>query len=126
MQKKILIVDDEHSLVDFVRLRLEANNYQVVSAADGEEALRVFAKEKPDLVLLDILMPKIDGFKVCQVLKKDPSSSSIPIIMLTAKDRTDDIKKAHESGADAYIIKPFDASTLLLDIKDQLTKVKKG
>ena len=126
MQKKILIVDDEQNLVDFVKLRLEANNYQVVCAADGEEALRVFAKEKPDLVLLDILMPKIDGFKVCQMLKKDPACTNIPIIMLTAKDRTDDIRLANESGANAYIIKPFDASTLLLDIKEQLDKIKQS
>jgi len=125
MQKKILIVDDEQNLVDFVKIRLEANNYSVVSAADGEEALKVFAREKPDLVLLDILMPKIDGFKVCQMLKKDPACTNVPIIMLTAKDRMDDIKSAKESGANAYIIKPFDASDLLLDIKDQLDKVKR-
>ena len=123
-KKKILIVDDEPDLVEMLTVRLEANNYQVVSAVDGEEALSVFAKEKPDLVLLDILMPKMDGFKVCQALKKDPSSVNIPIVMLTAKDRTDDIRKAHESGADAYIIKPFDASILLLDIEEQLSKVK--
>ncbi len=124
--KKILIVDDEQNLVDFVKLRLEANNYQVVCAFDGEEALSVFAKENPDLVLLDVIMPKMDGFKVCQALKRDAANANIPIIMLTVKDRTDDIRRAKESGADAYIVKPFDASDLLLDIKYQLNKVKRG
>jgi len=122
-KKKILIIDDEQDLVDFVKLRLEANNYRVVTAGDGKEGLSVFARENPDLVLLDILIPKIDGFKVCQALKKAPSTADIPIIMLTAKDRTEDVKLAKEAGADGYIIKPFDSATLLLTIKDQLDKV---
>lgn len=125
-RKKILVVDDEEDLVNFVKLRLQGNNYQVVAASDGEEALKVFAQEKPDLVLLDILMPKLDGFQVCQKLKADPAAANIPIIMLTAKDRAADIKLAKESGADAYIIKPFDAVTLLLNIKEQLHKIKRS
>lgn len=125
-KKKILVVDDEEDLLDFVTLRLEANNYQAVVARDGEEALKFFAQEKPDLVLLDIIMPKLDGFKVCQALKKSPASAKIPVIMLTAKDRVNDIKLAKESGADAYIVKPFDSSTLLVTIKDQLDKVKRS
>lgn len=125
-KKKILVVDDEQDLLDFVTLRLEANNYQVVVARDGEEALKFFVQEKPDLVLLDIVMPKLNGFKVCQALKKNPAGAKIPIIMLTAKDRVNDIKLAKESGADAYIVKPFDASTLLVTIKDQLHKVKRS
>lgn len=124
--KKILIVDDEQNLVDFVKIRLEANNYQVVCAFDGEEALKVFAKEKPDLVLLDILMPKVDGFAVCRQLKKEGHGATTPVIMLTAKDRADDIRLAKEAKADAFIIKPFDAATLLFNIKDQLDKVKQS
>ena len=123
-KKKILVVDDEQDLLDFVKLRLEANNYDVVTAIGGEEALVVFKKEKPDLVLLDILMPGLDGFKVCQTLRKDPLTKNIPVIMLTAKDRLDDIKQAKQIGANGYIIKPFDAATLLFDIKEQLDKVK--
>jgi len=122
--KKIMIIDDEKDLVDFVKIRLEANGYQVVSAYDGEEGVVICLRENPDLVLLDILIPKIDGLKVCQALKKGPSTAGIPIIMLTAKDRTEDIKLAREAGADGYIIKPFDSATLLLNIKDQLDKVK--
>jgi DNA-binding response OmpR family regulator len=123
-KKKILIVDDEQDLLDFVKLRLEANNYDVITAIGGEEALEVFKTEKPDLVLLDILMPKLDGFKVCQALKNDPVTANIPVIMLTAKDRAADIKEAKRIGADGYIIKPFDAATLLFNIKDQLSKIK--
>ena len=123
-KKKILIIDDEQDLVDFVKIRLETNGYQVVSAYNGEEGIVTCVRENPDLVLLDILIPKIDGFKVCQALKKDPSTAGIPIIMLTAKDRTEDIKSAKEVGADGYIIKPFDSATMLLSIKDQLAKVK--
>ena len=123
-KKKILIIDDEQDLVDFVKIRLETNGYQVVSAYNGEEGIVTCVRENPDLVLLDILIPKIDGFKVCQALKKDPSTAGIPIIMLTAKDRTEDIKSAKEAGADGYIIKPFDSATMLLSIKDQLAKVK--
>jgi len=123
-KKKILIVDDEQDLLDFVKLRLEANNYSVVVATDSEQALAIVKKEKPDLILLDILMPKIDGFKVCQLLKKDPLTTNIPIIMLTAKDRANDIKQAKQAGASGYIVKPFDAHTLLSDINDQLNKIK--
>ncbi|TAM37529.1 response regulator [bacterium] len=121
-----MIIDDEKDLVDFVKIRLEANDYQVVSACDGEEGLSASAREDPDLILLDILIPKIDGFKVCRELKRSPSTAGIPIIMLTAKDRIEDVKLAKEAGADGYIIKPFDSATLLLSIKDQLDKVKRG
>ena len=122
--KKILVVDDEQDFLDFVKLRLESNGYTVITALDGEEALFVFKKERPDLVLLDILMPKFDGFKVCQEIKKDPLSSHIPVLMLTAKDRALDIKQAKHVGANGYIVKPFDAATLLFNIKEQLDKVK--
>ena len=121
-----MIIDDEKDLVDFVKIRLEANDYQVVSAYGGEEGIAACGRENPDLVLLDILIPKIDGLKVCRQLKKAASTAGIPIIMLTAKDRVEDLKLAKEAGADGYIIKPFDSATLLLSIKDQLDKVKRG
>ena len=124
-KKRILVVDDEVDLVEMLSIRLEANDYEVSVAYDGQEGLDKARALKPDLVLLDILMPKLDGFKVCQALKKDPLTKKIPVIMLTAKDRADDIKQAKQIGADGYIIKPFDADTLLLNIKDQLDKVKK-
>ena len=126
MKKKILVVDDEHDLVDFIRIRLEANNYQVIAAYDGEKALSLAAKEKPDLVLLDILMPEMDGFKVCQELKNSPLTSAIAVIMLTAKDRQEDIKLARQAGADEYIIKPFDDQTLLYNIQHLLKRIERG
>ncbi|HNX81741.1 MAG TPA: response regulator [Candidatus Omnitrophota bacterium] len=117
VSKKILVVDDEPDLVDFVRLRLTASGFEVVTAADGEEALDVVQREHPDLIILDILLPKLDGHKVCETLKKDPRFAAIPIIMLTAKDREEDILLAKKIGADAYITKPFDSQLLLYDIK---------
>ena len=99
-KKKILIVDDEHDFVDLVKLRLENSNYQVMVAYDGEQALNIAAQEKPDLILLDILMPKIDGVKVCQKLKSVPLTAGIPIIMLTAKSRPEDIKFAKQAGSE--------------------------
>jgi DNA-binding response OmpR family regulator len=124
-QKTILVVDDEKDLVDFVRLRLETNNYAVVAAADGEEALGAVEKNNPDLIILDILLPKLDGFKVCEKLKKDPRFSKIPIIMLTAKGQEKDILLAKQMGADAYISKPFDAQLLLYDVKKLLEEFHK-
>ena len=123
-KKRILVIDDEIDLVEMISIRLEANGYEVFAACDGQEGLDKARRLKPDLVLLDILMPKLDGFKVCQSLKKDPFTKNIPVIMLTAKDRADDIKQAKLIGANGYIIKPFDADTLLFDIKEQLGKVK--
>ena len=117
-RKKILIVDDERELVEFVKLRLEANNYQALLAYDGEEVLNMVSKDIPDLIILDILLPKMDGHKVCETLKKDPKYYKIPIIMLTAKDREEDIILAKNIGADAYISKPFDAPLLLYHIKN--------
>ena len=119
-KKKILVVDDEPDLVEFVKLRLEANNYDVLVAEDGEQALEVMAKTTPDLILLDIVLPKMDGHKVCEVIKKDPKFANIPVLMLTAKDREEDIKLAKKCGAEGYMIKPFDAQVLLFDIKSLL------
>jgi len=124
IKKKILVVDDEQDLLDFVKIRLEANDYSVVTALDGKEGLAVFKKESPDLVLLDILMPKLDGFQVCQKLKADPLTKNIPVIMLTAVDREKDIIQSKHVGANGYIVKPFDAKTLLFNIKEHLDKEK--
>lgn len=124
-KKKILVVDDELDLVEFVRMRLEANNYEVISATDGQEAMDIIAKTKPDLILLDIVMPKISGINVCQTLKKAPGTQEIPIIMLTAKDKQEEIALAQECGAQGYIIKPFEAHTLLYHIETLLKQKPK-
>ena len=120
MAKKILIVDDEKDLVDAVAYRLKANDYDVITAKDGVEGLDKARKERPDLIILDLMLPRMDGYKVCALLKKDARYSSIPIIMFTARAQEDDIKMGREVGAEAYITKPFEPETLLNKIKELL------
>ncbi len=115
--KKILVVDDEPQLADMVKIRLEANNYLVLTAYDGQEALEKARKEKPDLIVLDLMLPKMDGYKVCGLLKADTRHNKIPIIMFTARAQDSDIKMGKEVGADAYITKPFEPQALLAKIK---------
>lgn len=118
--KRILLVDDETQLVEMVKMRLEANDYEVLCAHDGQEALDKARKEKPDLIILDLMLPKIDGYKVCRMLKFDEKYRNIPIILFTARAQETDIKLGKEVGADAYIAKPFDPPSLLEKIKELL------
>jgi len=97
-RKKILVVDDEESLVRIVRLRLEAEQYEVVTAYDGEDALRKAKEDKPDLILLDLMLPKMDGFWVCGLLKKDRRFKNIPVIIFSGRSQEDDINSAKKSG----------------------------
>ena len=120
-KKKILIVDDEAELVDLVKIRLEAAGYDVVKAYDGQEGLEKAKSEKPDLILLDIMMPKMDGYKVCGLLKMDARFKKIPIILFSAKAQKEDELIAKEVGADFYITKPFEAAVFLSKIAE-LTK----
>jgi len=116
--KKILIVDDEAQLVDMVKMRLEANNYDVIVAYDGQEGLDKARKEKPDLIILDLMLPKMDGYKVCRMLKFDEKYKSIPIIMFTARAQEEDEKVSMEVGANAYVTKPFEPKVLLDKIQE--------
>ena len=118
--KKILIADDRPEVVELVRVILEGEDYEIVDASDGKEALKKVRLEKPDLVLLDVVMPKMDGFEVCRKLKKDPQTKEIPIIMLTAKAQEVDKEKGREVGASDYITKPFSPSALLTKIEEIL------
>lgn len=118
--KRILVVDDETQLVEMLKMRLEASGYQVLSAYDGQEALDMARKEKPDLIILDLMLPKIDGYKVCRMLKFDEKYKNIPIILFSARAQEADIKLGKEVGADAYITKPFDPPSLLGKIKELL------
>lgn len=120
MAKKILIIEDEKDLVDALTLRLQANGYDCIAAYDGSEGLMKAKKEKPDLIILDLMLPKIDGFKVCGLLKFDEKYKNIPIIMLTARAQESDIELGREVCANAYIIKPFDAKVLVGKIKELL------
>ena len=120
MAKKILIVDDEAELVGLVKIRLEAVGYEVLKAFDGQEGLDKAKLEKPDLILLDVMMPKMDGYKVCGLLKMDARFKKIPIILFSAKAQKEDVELAKEVGADLYITKPFEAPILLAKIKELL------
>lgn len=113
MPKKILIVDDEPHIVKMIESRLKANGYDTISAYDGEEALDKAKHQKPDLIILDIMLPKRDGNSVCQTLKADVTYQDIPIVMLTAKGEMDDMREGLEKGADAYVTKPFKPDTLI-------------
>lgn len=119
-KKKILLVEDEKDMIYAVSLELEANGYEVVTAYDGQEGLQKARKENPDLIILDLMLPKMDGFKVCGLLKRDVRYGQTPIIMFTAKAQEEDVKLGGEMGADAYIIKPFDPQVLLAKIKELL------
>lgn len=102
---RILIVDDDAFLAGIYATKLELDGFAVLSARDGDEGLRLAAKEKPDLILLDVLMPKLDGFEVLKRLKEDPASKEIPVIMLTNLGQKEDVEKGMSEGAVDYLIK---------------------
>ena len=119
-KKKVLIVDDEKDIVDTLTFRLNAAGYEVISAFDGQEALDKTRAENPDLIILDLMLPKIDGYKVCRMLKFDKNYKGIPIIMFTARAQEEDKKLGEQMGADSYITKPFDPELLLNKIREFL------
>ncbi len=125
MPKRILLADDEADIVTIVSMRLKANGYEVISANDGETALKLAKQESPDLLILDLMMPKLDGFKVCRLLKFDRRYKAIPIMMLTARAQPEDLKLATECGADAYMTKPLDAQGFLKKIAELLAAQEK-
>jgi class 3 adenylate cyclase/CheY-like chemotaxis protein len=117
---RILIADDNPDNLDIFRTRLAAHGYEVLTATDGQEALAVALEMRPDLILLDVMMPKIDGTDVCRRLKADSSLSFMPIVMITAKTATEDIITALEAGADEYLTKPVDHGALVARVKSML------
>lgn len=117
MARKILACDDEKHIVRLVQVNLERAGYQVVTANDGKEALQKIASENPDLVVLDVMMPYMDGFEVLQNLRRNPSTRDIPVIMLTAKAQDADVFKGWQSGVDCYLTKPFNPMELLSFVK---------
>jgi DNA-binding response OmpR family regulator len=113
MAKKILIVDDEADFVKFLKVKLEEGGYEVTAAHDGQEGLDKVRQIKPDLIILDIMLPKIDGYKVAGMLRADDQFKNIPIIMLTVKTGVEDIETGMKMGAVSYISKPFKSTVLL-------------
>ena len=116
----ILIVDDNPTNVDILQARLAANNYEIITAVDGEEGLAKARDEKPDLILLDIMMPKMDGLEVCRHLREDASLPFMPIILVTAKADSKDVVAGLEAGGDEYLTKPVDHAALVARVKSML------
>jgi len=118
--KKILLVDDEPEFVSMLQMRLEANRYDVVTANDGREGLQKIAEENPDLVLLDVMMPGMDGFEVLEKLRKSPSTKYLPVVLLTARGESSSIFKGQELGATDYLTKPCASEDLLAVIRKHI------
>lgn len=117
---RILVVDDEPGIVDIARANLEGYGYEVISAVDGSEALARIKRERPDLVILDILMPEMDGWEVLERIESDPDMSGIPVIMLTARASDEDVLRGLETGAVEYMTKPFYPQDLMAAVKINL------
>lgn len=115
--KKILIVEDEDLIAKVLSIRLEGLGYKVSTASDGEEGLAAVMKGKPDLVILDIGLPKLDGNTLCELIKTSPETKSVKVIMLTGKRLVGDMEKAFSSGADFYINKPYDWTRFMDRVK---------
>ena len=118
MSKRILIADDETDIVETLQFMLEVEGFECLTAYNGEDALNLAKREMPDLLILDVMMPKINGYKVCSLLKFDAKYKNIPILMVTARSQEEDKMIGEETGADEYITKPF-------EINDVVEKVKK-
>jgi DNA-binding response OmpR family regulator len=120
MAKRILVVDDDENILSLERTILEQKGFAVTTAAGGAEALEILGKEDFDLVLLDVMMPEIDGFTVCRRIKEEPRTKEVPVIFLTAKGGGEALAEGFESGAIMYINKPFTANKLLTIVNTML------
>ena len=117
---RLLIVEDSEQAAIFLSRMLEAHGYRYQVARDGMEAISAVRENPPDLVLLDIMMPTLNGYQVCRELKDDPETRAIPIVMLTAKSQESDKFWGKEAGADVYVVKPFDMDELLEAVVEQI------
>ena len=122
MKKKILIVEDDHSISQLETILLKVRGYDVITESNGQAALESLKLQKPDLVLLDVMLPGMDGFEICQRIKSTPATEDIPVLFLTAKKTEKDIEKGLEVGADSYITKPFKSAELLRSIASCLNQ----
>ncbi len=120
MGKRVLVVDDEQNIVDILQFNLEKEGYEVITAADGLEGLKLARSEDPDLILLDVMMPEMDGFQVCQELRKEDKLT--PIIMLTAREEEADRVMGLELGADDYVSKPFSVRELMARVRTNIRR----
>lgn len=120
MVKRVLIVDDEPNIVLSLEFLMQREGYQVATAADGEAALEALAAQAPDLVILDVMLPKMNGFDVCRRIRADPRWKGVRILMLTARGRETEVAKGLGLGADLYVTKPFSTKELVAQVKGLL------
>ena len=120
MNKKILLVDDSPTAILWQRMILEEDKYDIVVATDGEEGIRVARAERPDLVLLDVMMPRMSGFEALRALRADEDLRDVPVIMVTTRGEMPDVMEGYESGCNEYITKPLDRSELLMKVRSYL------
>lgn len=123
MSQKVLIADDEENIVISLEFLLRQAGYDLRIARNGEEALRLVESFQPDLVLLDVMMPQINGFEVCRRIRQNPEYAQMKVMMLTAKGREVEITKGMALGANAYVVKPFSTKELMRDVKQLLEQV---
>jgi CheY-like chemotaxis protein len=122
-KKKIVVADDEPFILSALQDTL-SEDYSVTTASSGSEAIKAVQRVLPDLVILDVMMPDMDGLEACKLLKKDRLTSGIPVILLTAKGQITDIEKGFKSGADAYVVKPFSPARLIEKVEEIFEKVE--
>ena len=120
MKPRVLVVDDESQIVNIIQFTLEHNDFEVLVALDGQEGLQIAREEKPDLIILDLMLPKIDGYKVCRLLKFDKKYRHIPIILLSARSESEDRALGRQVGADDFLGKPFEGEELVAKINELL------
>ncbi len=123
MTSIVLVVDDEDMTRKLLRLMLERDGFTILEAEDGQQALEVIAESKPDIVILDVMMPNMDGFTTCQELRSQPETAELPIILLSARSQTEAVRAGLESGADRYMTKPISKPELVQTITDLLAGV---
>ncbi len=114
---KILIAEDEPDIRELVALILELDGYEIVQARDGQDAVEKARTERPDLILMDVRMPRMTGYEACETLKADPATQHIPVVFLSAKGQAGEVEAGLRAGAVAYLLKPFDAEDLLAQVK---------
>jgi len=118
---KVLVVDDEVNITQILEFSIGSEGFEVITAQNGEEAIEKARREQPDLIILDIMMPKIDGYEACRILKANPLTKAIPVVLLTAKGRDIDKRLGLEVGATDYIVKPFSPNKLIERIHQLLS-----
>jgi CheY-like chemotaxis protein len=123
LKKKIVVADDEPFILSALQDTL-SDSYSVTTASSGSEAIRIAQRVMPDLIILDVMMPEMDGLDACKNLKRDKLTAGIPVILLTAKGQITDIEKGFKSGADAYVVKPFSPARLIEKVEEIFEKVE--